>query len=195
MGRPSLADVRRTQILDAYEECVLQFGLEATSLEAIADQAGIKRSVVRHYMGNRDELRRALVDRIIERTTAAFEIGIADQGRDGGINGVIDYIAGPDFPDDRDDALMDALFAASHIDAGVRAQLRSRYVAFQHAIARELRSAFPEADFKRVAYALVCLAYGSASMQDLGISYQRLGDVRTAAESLVESTFGDAAKV
>jgi hypothetical protein len=41
------------QILDAYEECVLQFGLEATSLEAIADQARIKRSVVRHYMGNR----------------------------------------------------------------------------------------------------------------------------------------------
>jgi AcrR family transcriptional regulator len=65
MGRPSLAESRRAQILDAYEECVLQFGMEASSLEAIADQAGIKRSVVRHYMGNRAELRRAFVERII----------------------------------------------------------------------------------------------------------------------------------
>jgi AcrR family transcriptional regulator len=72
MGRPSLADSRRAQILDAYEECVLQFGMEARSLEAIADQAGIKRSVVRHYMGNRAELRRAFVERIISRATRAY---------------------------------------------------------------------------------------------------------------------------
>jgi hypothetical protein len=72
MGRPSLAESRRAQILDAYEECVLQFGMEARSLEALADQAGIKRSVVRHYMDNRAELRRAFVERIISRATRAY---------------------------------------------------------------------------------------------------------------------------
>ena len=71
-GQTSLAESRRAQILDAYEECVLQFGMEARSLEAIADQAGIKRSVVRHDMGNRAELRRAFVERIISRATRAY---------------------------------------------------------------------------------------------------------------------------
>jgi AcrR family transcriptional regulator len=192
-----LADVRRTQILDAYEGCVLDYGLEATALEAIADRAGMKRSVVRHYMGNRADLRRALVERIIARATSAYDDGIADQRRAGGISGVIDYIAGPEFPDERDDALIDALFAASHTDHDVRAQLRGRYEAFQKAVARELSAAFPEADESQVgsvAYALVCLAYGSASMQDLGIPYRRLGDVRTAAAALVAGTLGEQAE-
>jgi AcrR family transcriptional regulator len=195
MGRPSLAESRRAQILDAYEECVLQFGMEASSLEAIADQAGIKRSVVRHYMGNRAELRRAFVERIISRATGAYQEALADQRRVGGIEGVIDYIAGPEFPDKREDALIDALFAASHSDPSVRAQLRKRYVAFQRAVASELRAAFPDAEgaeVSGVAYALVCLAYGSASMQDLGIPYRRLGDVRTAAQALVTGTLGRA---
>jgi AcrR family transcriptional regulator len=195
MGRPSLAEVRRAQILDAYEECVLQFGLEASSLEAIADQAGIKRSVVRHYMGNRAELRRAVVERIIKRTTLAYQSGIADQQRVGGIEGVIDYIAGPEFADKREDALIDALFAASHSDPDVREQLRGRYVGFQRAVARELRAAYPQAEsagISGVAYALVCLAYGSASMQDVGIPYRRLGDMRTAARALVAGRLGRA---
>jgi AcrR family transcriptional regulator len=195
MGRPSLAETRRAEILDAYEECVLQFGMETSSLEMIADKAGIKRSVVRHYMGNRAELRRALVERIIERTTRAYQDAIADQRRAGGIEGVIDYIAGPEFPDKRLDALIDALFAASHRDPNLRAQLRGRYVGFQRVIARELRAAFPSAGSKQisgVAYALVCLAYGSASMQDLGIPYRRLGDNRTAAQALVAGVLGSA---
>lgn len=195
MGRPSLVHERRAQILDAYEECVLELGMEASSLEAIADRAGIKRSVVRHYMGNRDELRRAFVERIIERTTRAYHRGIADKRRVGGIEGVIDYIAGPDFADTREDALVDALFAASHSDSTVRAQLRGRYLGFQRAVTRELRAAYPDAaakDVGSVAFALVCLAYGSASMQDLEISYRRLGDIRSAATALVLGTLGPA---
>ena len=36
MGRPSLAPQRRSEILDAFEELVLQRGLERTSLDATA---------------------------------------------------------------------------------------------------------------------------------------------------------------
>jgi AcrR family transcriptional regulator len=193
MGRPSLAEARRAQILDAYEECVLQFGMETSSLEKIADEAGIKRSVVRHYMGNRAELRRALVARVIERSTRAYQDAIADQGRLGGIEALIDYIAGPDFPDKRDDALVDALFAASHRDPDLRAQLRGKYVAFQRAIARELRAAFPNAerkDINGVAYALVCLSYGNASMHDVQLPTGRTGDARPAARAMVSSALG-----
>src|SRR5215471_6974743 len=70
MGRPSLADTRRPQILRAFEDCVLKYGLEGSSLERIAQQAGVRRSLIRHYFGNKDELAEALVAGIIERTIA-----------------------------------------------------------------------------------------------------------------------------
>jgi AcrR family transcriptional regulator len=197
MGRPSLAEPRRAQILDAYEECILQHGMEGSSLEKIAEQAGMKRSVVRHYLGNRGQLRRALVDRVIERNTKSYLEAIKAQGQAGGLEALIGYIAGPEFPDERDDALIDALFAASHRDPDLRAQLRGRYVAFQRSIAGELRVAFPGADGKairRMAYALVCLAYGSASMQDLGLPSRDVGDAREAARAMVIGVLGQPAR-
>ena len=56
MGRPSMATQRAEEILDALEICIIEKGIQATSLEKIAEQAGFKRSILRHYIGNRDEI-------------------------------------------------------------------------------------------------------------------------------------------
>ena len=68
MGRKSLAAARREEILDAFERCVVKYGLEGSSLEQIADEAGMKRSIIRHYIGNRDEL----VDQLVERAVGNY---------------------------------------------------------------------------------------------------------------------------
>lgn len=65
MGRPSLAAQRSAEILDAFGRCVAQFGLGGSSLERIAEEAGMKRSILRHYVGNRDDLILALGERVI----------------------------------------------------------------------------------------------------------------------------------
>ena len=54
MGRPDLTEVRTAEILDAFERCVARFGLEGSSLERDAEEAGMKRSILRHYIGNRN---------------------------------------------------------------------------------------------------------------------------------------------
>lgn len=56
MSRPSMAAQRAEEILDALEICIIERGIQATSLENIAEKAGLKRSVLRHYIGNRDEI-------------------------------------------------------------------------------------------------------------------------------------------
>jgi AcrR family transcriptional regulator len=56
MGRPSMTAQRVEEILDALEVCIIEKGIQATSLENIADKAGFKRSILRHYIGNRDEI-------------------------------------------------------------------------------------------------------------------------------------------
>jgi AcrR family transcriptional regulator len=190
MGRPSLASTRRPQILRAFEDCVLKYGLEGSSLERIAQEAGVRRSLIRHYFGNRAELTGALIAGVIERTVAeAGELaGAAGTGR--GADALAGYLTGARFADKRDDALIDALMAVSHRDPGLRAQLRRKYQAFQQAIEAELRRGFPSAaaaDVRAVAYGLMCLAVGSASMHDLEYPDSRRGYARRSAGHLTGS--------
>ena len=37
---------------------------KSSSLEKVADQAGMKRPIIRHYVGNRDDLILALTERV-----------------------------------------------------------------------------------------------------------------------------------
>ncbi|REL31674.1 TetR/AcrR family transcriptional regulator [Thalassotalea euphylliae] len=63
MARPSMAGQRREEILDALELCILEKGIQATSLENIAEKAQMKRTILRHYIGNRDQIIIALSER------------------------------------------------------------------------------------------------------------------------------------
>lgn len=63
MARPSMAAQRKEEILDSLQQCILSHGIQATSLENIADKAGMKRTILRHYIGNRDDIICALSSR------------------------------------------------------------------------------------------------------------------------------------
>lgn len=63
MARPSMAAQRIEEILDALEVCILNQGIQAVSLENIAETAGMKRTILRHYIGNRDDIICALSKR------------------------------------------------------------------------------------------------------------------------------------
>ena len=53
MSRPSLAPVRREQILDAVEACMLEDGIEGVSFSRVARRAGVRTSIVPHYFGSK----------------------------------------------------------------------------------------------------------------------------------------------
>lgn len=65
MPRPSLKDQRSAEILDAYLTCVVHFGLEGATQERIAAEAGVKRPLLRHYLGNREDMIAALTDHVV----------------------------------------------------------------------------------------------------------------------------------
>ena len=65
MPRPSLKDQRSEEILDAYLTCVARFGLEGATQERIAAEAGVKRPLLRHYLGNREEMIVALTGHVV----------------------------------------------------------------------------------------------------------------------------------
>ena len=72
MARPSVKAERTEEILIAFEQCVALYGVEGATLERLASQSGLQRSLVRHYMGNRNELIIALVNRFLTQSSVTF---------------------------------------------------------------------------------------------------------------------------
>mgnify|MGYP000206256033 FL=1 len=64
MARPSLQTERKKTIMAAFTRCISKLGLEAASLDEIAKEAGMQRSLVRHFAGNREDLVSQVADYI-----------------------------------------------------------------------------------------------------------------------------------
>ncbi|PKO01856.1 MAG: hypothetical protein CVU43_11025 [Chloroflexi bacterium HGW-Chloroflexi-5] len=73
MGRKSLEKIRTQQLLEAFIACIPENGVDGTSLEKIAEKAGVTRSIIRHYIGNREVLITELIDHIIKTSLVQFE--------------------------------------------------------------------------------------------------------------------------
>jgi len=95
MPRPSLKTQRSEEILNAYMTCVARFGLEGATQERIAEEAGVKRPLLRHYLGNRDQMIEALNEHVVGTFNALT--GELDQ--------VLQYI-------ETSDQLVEVLFAS-----------------------------------------------------------------------------------
>jgi AcrR family transcriptional regulator len=93
MGRKSKIDERREHILAAFERCIVSYGIDV-SLERIAEEAGVKRSLIRHYLGNRDEVVGQLIARIADAypsvAAAEFEKALVQ-----GVEGFLELLFNP----------------------------------------------------------------------------------------------------
>lgn len=59
-------DAKVSNLLDAARDVVMRFGYRKTTLEDIADQAGVSRATLYYYFPNKEEVFRALIAREIE---------------------------------------------------------------------------------------------------------------------------------
>lgn len=67
MARKKLAEERIPQILDAFECCIMKYGLAKTSLERVAKEARISRTTIHHFIGGRKDLIKAAHKRFADR--------------------------------------------------------------------------------------------------------------------------------
>jgi AcrR family transcriptional regulator len=195
MGRKSLADERREEILAAFERCIGRYGLDV-SLEQIADEAGLQRPLIRHYIGNRDEL----VDQLIERIADAYPARVAELfrcGCDRGIDCVLDAL----FPTAPPDPLQGVLQTADWdtvLDA-VMSTARGRYPRAKERVARMmveivdaaadvLTLLYPGAGREacyRAAYAVLCMVQTHESLLLLGLDPRHSAMARASAARLL----------
>ncbi len=191
MGRPNLTEVRTAEILDAFERCVARFGLEGSSLERVAEEAGMKRSILRHYIGNRDEMIVALAERVVSKYRGAFQAFLGQTSDTNWTKELLSYFF-PDKPVEstEDILVIEALIAAGEKYPDVR-QLMFGYVdGLVGDVSKRLRLAFPKATKQEcwsVAYGVVSICFNQESLSPLRLPSKYLKAARTCSEALVQS--------
>ncbi|MBW2287053.1 MAG: TetR/AcrR family transcriptional regulator [Deltaproteobacteria bacterium] len=189
MGRKSLQAVRRSQILDACEEIVLEGGLASASPARVAGRVGLDRTTLHHYFRTRSELLAGLVQRIVDGYLAEVREVQVERGSNADVAEILDFLLSPDFARPHYDRLLDEFSAASYEDAEVRKQLRRLFVTLEEFTVSLLLKAVPDAAPERVretAYTVYALIEGAYLLHALGFPDDRLRAARRTAHRLVE---------
>ena len=189
IGRPSKATERRAGILAATGRVVAREGLAETTVAKVADEAGLQRTLVFHYFGDRQ----SLISAFIEQVVAAYgdlQI-VGDQART--IEERIDGAFEPEHYAAREDLVVwtELVALAARVPA-VRARLRALWTdRWLPMISRELRTARPRAtaaQVQQIGYGIACLAEAHWSLQLQGLdSAEHRGHGQACARALLDS--------
>lgn len=187
MGRPAKTEERSEEIMQAFETCVLRKGLLATTLADVADESGLPRSLVRYFIGNRDEM----VDRLVERlmTLAMSRIdAVRDQSGAMPATRLLDAWFGEVFADERSNALMGELWYLARTDPHIRERVTGVYAyatsLLTDAMARERIGS--DRSRRDAAFAVLALALGQTSLNDFGLAASA-DAIRDEARRIVHS--------
>lgn len=170
VGRPSLMATRRVEIVGSFIALVARKGLEDVTLDDIAADAGLQRSSVRHFVGNRRELITAAIVELSDRYVRSVQERIS--GADGA-DELITVLFSPAWlaaMKDNDRAF-DSLIQEATRDPLLVEHVRRSSDELMAEIQKVLRRDHPNCSVAKVretAYALVCLVEHNKSMQRLG---------------------------
>lgn len=126
MGRPSVQKQRKAEVLDAFLTCAAKYGIEGATLERIATEAGLKRPLIRHHLGNRDDMVKALSEHVISEIN-----GFVSEMRDAleGYPTAKDFIDTLYTPQSETDPRMNIVFQSLTQSSGSHPGLRDELVA------------------------------------------------------------------
>lgn len=171
MGRPDLSEQRTAEILDAFARCVARQGLGATSVQDIADEAGMKRPIIRHYVGNRADLVTALAEHVGARYCATLDELVAALPAKHRVDEVLQLLL-PATPSESAGEIMvlESLIAAAAEDDTVREPMLAfvdhTLGVIRGLLADEHPGASP-AQLRAVAYGVVSIWFNHSSLTPL----------------------------
>ncbi|MEM9104563.1 MAG: TetR/AcrR family transcriptional regulator [Pseudomonadota bacterium] len=188
MGRPSLKDERKEEILAAYEVCVARFGVEGATLERVADEAGLARPLIRHNVGNRDELMQALIDRFFDQSAERVRSMVQTLPTRKPAEALVEALFSAPIRDHTSVLVAEALIAASATRPQLAEQMQQWLVDFIDAIAAVLNRQYPMAaakDKRAAAAGVTGIYFNVESMIMLGEMQGVRSDSRQAALMLI----------
>ncbi len=191
-GRPPRTEERRLEILEAFGRCVARSGLEATTLEDVAQEAGLKRAMIRHHVGNRETLVREATEHLAAQYLSRAAEALDAEGSSLDVDALLDFFFLGDyvFGMPEQNRVFDSLLFAAASDPEACASLRAVYESIDELVRKHLVRFAPSAEPDRIgsaAWAIVCLAEQNIPMLGLGVPPRRSQGLREVARALVVS--------
>ena len=189
MPRPSLKEARTAEILEAYGRCIARHGVDGTTLEMTADEAGLARTLIRHNVGNKEEILALFVERFLasasQQASMLFD-SLPDTQR---VETMIDWLFDPAESDPINAGISNALFSAATHDMALARRLRNWLDGFTDRIRAELTEAFGASgeDTKAVATGVVSIYFSVDTLASLGRATRLRRESEAAARLLVST--------
>jgi len=188
MGRRSLADQRCGELLDAVQTCLVKYGLAGTTLPRIAEEAGMATSIIRHYLGDKDAVIRAAVERSLHNVRTALTEATAGAPPEQRLAIELDVMFDRRLAVPEINQIIDELIAASYFDEFTLDQLRDLYRRLQRGLRVSVVAAYPGAaaqEIDVVVHGLLALGHAGATFGWLGFDRAHYRKLRAAADALV----------
>ncbi|QZY51696.1 TetR/AcrR family transcriptional regulator [Leucobacter tenebrionis] len=188
MARPSVADERREQIIEATLQTISEQGISKTTLDRIADAAGMSRGHVRHFVGNRDRLlldaaRAFYADERGE--PAILPVAIDDLGS------ALDFLFGPEFAaSGAENAIVLAFVELARSTPEIAEVLAAAYTSTRERLSAYLAEAKPDAPAatrEAAAQGVLSAALGNVFIGDFDRDDGRTARARAAVDALLEA--------
>ena len=182
-GRPSVAEERRDQIVDAFLRLVAERRSAAVTIAEIAERAGVHRSAVRHFVGNRAALVAAAVDEICARHDQSRERRI---GSSPDLDDVVDHYFSRSYVFEHAelDDVFGVLLASASDDEAIAASIAHDYSDSLGELV-ELLGRDDEAT-RAAAYQVMCLAEHNVVMQRMGFDPELGEAARVLARQVID---------
>jgi len=187
MGRPKKDEARKEEILEAFERCVIREGVTGTTLQKVANEANLPRSLVRYFVGNRDQMVELLITRVIARASIPLQ-EFSPDNTEHSLSELLDFLFDGAFKNNTANGVVDRLWELANTDDEVKNALVGMYSALRTHIEKAMKTEGVGAtSFQRsnTAQLLLSLAYGEASFAHLGMSSGKKGSSRQLAELVI----------
>ena len=189
MSRPKLDEQRKNEILRALEICVAEHGVAKTTLQKVSDKAGLPRALVRHFVGNRDDMIALLFERMVDRGEETL-IQLAGGEEAVSLSKMLDFLFLDGFGSAENNVLAGELWHIARREDRVRAKLNKLYDRVCLSLAERMKDddiGGSDADRYDAAYTIVTLCYGRACFEEIGLSPRQISKLRTTAENIIAS--------
>src|SRR5699024_711110 len=190
MARPSVANERRQQIMEATLATMTEHGISGTTLDRIAESAGMSRGHVRHFLGSRDD--------ILVNTARYFYADDSDSGSSAilptsvaTLDEAIDYLFGGEFTaSDSENTIVLGFVEAARTNPQIAAVLAEAYSQTRERLHSHIVVAHPKADpasCENVAQGVLSAALGNVFIGDFDSETGRSSRTRSAVKKLLNT--------
>jgi len=173
MPRTSKKAERTEEILRACFRCVARYGVEGSTLERIAEEAGLRRSLVRHFVGNRDELMQKMAHWVIEQSNQQWDGFLQQLPKEDAVPWLLEGLFGSDNSDAEFTLVMESLIFSAGRDPELKQLMQDWFHHFVEGIRQVLQQDYPNIDvttLQATAFGIISLYFNVDSLTPLGKS-------------------------